>query len=704
MKPAPIAVLGRLTLAGRSGNVASPIYLAQAGAMLSAQRTKILVAVVACFALACTSAQAEDLALDKPVVASSTEDGRFPAAAANDGDSTTRWSSAYAVPQWWRVDLGSSRTIDRVELNWEAAYASRYRIQTRDSLSTGSWNTAADITISSPGLKVHNFAMRTVRYVRIVADAKATPWGVSFWDARVCDNNHCTEAAPPAGNWEFCAWEWTRCEFTGTREVRLGSNGTFTEPRQFTDGVDCNINVFGDPLVGVWKHCEVRGGVPPDPPPADGDGDGVPDSSDNCPNVSNSGQADSDGDGLGDACDTVSPPPSGNVTLREVDGGPGYYGQFSNPLPTSADYFPIGVWGAYNQFGTTNGVNNLNVDAQAGINSYVWLADPCNQAPVIRADGRFRVIYGQGENRSCVGSETAGWLLYDEIDMQLGEAACNGLLQNIINGLPADRRFRYNNYGKGVMFWESDQDAACFVNKQQVTSNDIYWFTDPGGVCGFSEGGRFFKGQDVQLAQAECRRASNYGAVVDKMRRLDAMDGKRQPIWNFVETGHPFTEANAPTITGAQLRAAVWHSIIAGARGIIYFQHSFGGRCVGDHHTIRSNCEGTRPAVTDVNTQIKSLARVLNAPTAEGLVESSPGVRTMAKRQGGKFWVFAGRRENGGSSQNTISMPCVGNATATVDRENRAVSVNNGQLTDTFADGNAVHVYRIDGGSACGLP
>jgi hypothetical protein len=38
-------------------------------------------------------------------------------------------------------------------------------------------------------------------------------------------------------------------------------------------------------------------------PPSDGDGDGIGDSSDNCPAVANADQADVDGDGLGDACD-----------------------------------------------------------------------------------------------------------------------------------------------------------------------------------------------------------------------------------------------------------------------------------------------------------------------------------------------------------------------------------------------------------------
>ena len=37
----------------------------------------------------------------------------------------------------------------------------------------------------------------------------------------------------------------------------------------------------------------------------DSDKDGIPDSSDNCPNVANSNQLDLDGDDEGDACDDV---------------------------------------------------------------------------------------------------------------------------------------------------------------------------------------------------------------------------------------------------------------------------------------------------------------------------------------------------------------------------------------------------------------
>ncbi|MYS21623.1 beta-glucosidase, partial [Streptomyces sp. DvalAA-14] len=78
------------------------------------------------------SAHAADTLLSqgKTATASSTENAGTPASAAVDGNTGTRWSSAAADPQWLQVDLGATDTISSVSLNWEAAYAKSFKIQT----------------------------------------------------------------------------------------------------------------------------------------------------------------------------------------------------------------------------------------------------------------------------------------------------------------------------------------------------------------------------------------------------------------------------------------------------------------------------------------------------------------------------------------------------------------------------------------------
>jgi hypothetical protein len=93
-----------------------------------------------------------------------------------------------------------------------------------------------------------------------------------------------------------------------------------------------------------------------------------------------------------------APLPGSTPTLTSADGGPGYYGRFANPLPTSSDYFPIGVWGSYNHTQA-----NRDLDAAARLNLYFWVADG-SFLSAIRADGRFGAL--QGDHPTNVGTET----------------------------------------------------------------------------------------------------------------------------------------------------------------------------------------------------------------------------------------------------------------------------------------------------------
>src|SRR5215475_9509489 len=78
------------------------------------------------------------LSQGRPAVASSAE-GPFVAANAVDGNAGTRWGSAFTNNEWIYVDLGSTATISRVALNWEAAFGSGYQIQVSDNATT--WTT-----------------------------------------------------------------------------------------------------------------------------------------------------------------------------------------------------------------------------------------------------------------------------------------------------------------------------------------------------------------------------------------------------------------------------------------------------------------------------------------------------------------------------------------------------------------------------------
>jgi F5/8 type C domain/Beta-1,3-glucanase len=128
---------------------------------------------------ASTSCATTDAALNQPATASSLENSSFPASAAVDGNTGTRWSSAFSDPQWLEVDLGSSQTICGAALDWEAAYATAFQIQT--SPDGTNWTTIYSTTTGTGGNQSLSIS-GTGRYVRMYGTTRATQYGYSLWE------------------------------------------------------------------------------------------------------------------------------------------------------------------------------------------------------------------------------------------------------------------------------------------------------------------------------------------------------------------------------------------------------------------------------------------------------------------------------------------------------------------------------------------
>ena len=123
------------------------------------------------------------LSQGRPTTASSVENAGTPAAAATDGNTGTRWSSASADPQWLQVDLGTTATITQVTLNWEAAYGRAFQIQTATAAG-GPWTGIHATTTGTGG--VQTLAVTgSGRYVRLYGTQRGTGYGYSLWEFQV---------------------------------------------------------------------------------------------------------------------------------------------------------------------------------------------------------------------------------------------------------------------------------------------------------------------------------------------------------------------------------------------------------------------------------------------------------------------------------------------------------------------------------------
>ncbi|MFH1369442.1 MAG: GH116 family glycosyl hydrolase [Elusimicrobiota bacterium] len=100
-----------------------------------------------------------------------------------DGNMFTRWSSEKSDPQSLTLDLGSAKKFNLVTINWEAAYAKKYEIQT--SKDGNAFSAVHAENNGKGGKEIIVLKPQTSRFVRLYCLERATEYGDSVFEIKV---------------------------------------------------------------------------------------------------------------------------------------------------------------------------------------------------------------------------------------------------------------------------------------------------------------------------------------------------------------------------------------------------------------------------------------------------------------------------------------------------------------------------------------
>jgi hypothetical protein len=436
------------------------------------------------------------------------------------------------------------------------------------------------------------------------------------------------------------------------------------------------------------------------------------------------------------------------VTLRQIDGGPHYFAHISARSAWMDQHILLGAWLEQPQSAT-----EVRYDRATGDNIYWNLAgsptDPANYRVNYNIIRRGGMHVSAPDTTAESGSETVSYDGGDESDMVYGPGwdewnkktcvppqnqggQCGYTVARwYYRGTPANlgspgykvaHTVKHQGFGKGVLFWETPTQAAEFLRFTDILSADSYWMTDSalnaasqGGCALFPQSNTICDGGNgVGLTNPQRALPANYAYNVTKLESLQALNGPSKPVVVDVETGCPGFGNNCTTPPA--MKAAAWHALIAGARGIIWFQHNFGGPCQDDRSIIDGSNPGSSiyhcqqtpgvtlhdmvQALTRFNTEVIKLNKVLLSPFAEHYVTARGDVSVMTKYSNGRFYIFAGAGRPGEpprpDQKVTFRLAGEPDTKVAVVNEHRTLQITNGEFSDTFANSNTVHIYVVN--------
>jgi hypothetical protein len=150
------------------------------------------------FSTTLTNNSWQSLAQGQPATASS-----FQAANAitngNDGNAATRWAASNStMPQWWQVDLGASRNITGVGIDWYNSSTRGYGYQIAVSSNNTNFTTVVDQTTNTAFGNTSDAFSAVARYVRITVTSTTQANGsASFYECNVYGASAPTVALNP---------------------------------------------------------------------------------------------------------------------------------------------------------------------------------------------------------------------------------------------------------------------------------------------------------------------------------------------------------------------------------------------------------------------------------------------------------------------------------------------------------------------------
>lgn len=483
----------------------------------------------------------------------------------------------------------------------------------------------------------------------------------------------------------------------------------------------------------------------------------------------------SDGVGLRDYLITVGPPPIAGsqsaVSLTAADGeiisgstqsnfqGNGFYTRngftrardWTGPSPVGAaftgfddlNFIPISTW--LTDFGGNGFYSRMD---DLGINGMLPAAGSISLANNITF-GKWAVVTSEHVGGSISSGDDPG-----VIGVSTGEEPGTVAQYDTIVSEAADwlatsdgpGRFHFFNFADNLLNGEVENVYFPdeMVTAGTFTACDQYWYAGahPSAPVSLSKAHfRLYAFTAGDATQAQCARGSNYGSMMDSIRKnYPSVVG---PIVCWIENGAPYEEAVGLAITPAQLKWAVWSTLVHGARAIGYFNHTFRE----EDPLISSNNfnndgyggpgipgTGIYAAAKQVNWDALTIAPVINSPfdgyfvygdtelsgliATTGFLTAVTSTNTRSKYAGvdacckwqptqGKHYILSTTREPEASTNVPVTFRMVDQGQTTAVRlfdTTGSISIDRGgaipggfcEFSDTFATAAAYKAYRID--------